>query len=166
MDYIVTELAAFAPERRPFLVMLGQPDAETPTILELAAQRLGAGNFLARTVTPEQVGDYQRAADVFVLASLHEGFGRVFIEALSRGLPCLAHDYAVAREVLADTGFYADFKKPGALAVLWDDALAAATDESARHARHRSAYHRFSWDILALAYVKILRDCAELEPMA
>jgi glycosyltransferase involved in cell wall biosynthesis len=160
MDYVVSELAALAPGRRPFLAMLGQRDAETPAILELAARRLGAGGFLARTVAPEQVGDHHRAADAFVLASLNEGMPRALAEALAQGLPCFAHDYAVAREVLAETGFYGDFRVPGALAGLLANALASGADTAARQARHRSAYQRFSWDVLSGQYAQMLRDCA------
>ena len=164
MDYLVREVAA----RRsplPFLVLLGQPDAESPSIAALAEQLLGIGNFLIRSVSPTEVGDYYAAADVFVLASFHEGFGRVFVEALARGLPCLAHDYAVAREVLAETGFFGDFRAPGALAGLLAGALASGNDEAARRTRHRSAHARFSWDVLAGQYVQMLRDCAALEPI-
>jgi 1,2-diacylglycerol 3-alpha-glucosyltransferase len=159
MDYLVREVAML-PHPRPFLVMLGQHDAESAGLAALAEKSLGRGNFLLRRVSPAEISDYYAAADVFTLASLHEGFGRVLVEALAQGLPCLAHDYAVAREVLAETGFYADFRVPGALAGLLAGALAAGTDSVARQARHRSAHARFSWDVLAEKYVAMLRQCA------
>jgi 1,2-diacylglycerol 3-alpha-glucosyltransferase len=165
MDYLVREVAALS-SPRPFLVLLGQPDEETAGIAALADQLLGMDNFLIRSVAPADVGDYYAAADVFALASLGEGFGRVFIEALSRGLPCLAHDYAVAREVLAETGYYRDFRKPGALADLLGGAQIFGEDEAARQIRHRSAYERFSWDVLTEQYVEMLRQCVMIKSSA
>lgn len=38
----------------------------------------------------ENVEDYYRAADVFVLPSKYEPFGHVYLEALATGLPCIA----------------------------------------------------------------------------
>ncbi len=40
--------------------------------------------------------------DIFVLPSLFEGLGNVFLEALSCGLPCISADYEGASEVLKD----------------------------------------------------------------
>ncbi len=163
MDYLVRELAAL-PAPRPYLLMLGQSEDETASILALAEQSLGHGNFAIRSVRLEEMEQYYQASDLFTLASLQEGFGRVFIEALAHGLPCLAHDYAVAREVLAEKGFYGNFREPGALAGLVLNALALGSAEAARHARHRRAYERFSWDMLGGQYVAMLRQCAAMEP--
>lgn len=159
MDYLVRELAAL-PAPRPFLLMLGQGDDETDHIVALARERLGSNGFAIRSVSHSQMSEHYQAADMFTLPSLHEGFGRVFIEALAHGLPCLAHDYPVAREVLADVGIFGDFRQSGALAGLLGPALTVAGDEAVRQARHRSAYQRFSWEVLAGQYVNMLRDCA------
>ncbi len=161
MDYVITELAALPPPR-PFLAMLGQWEAGSDGLAALAGQSLGLGNFLLRSVPPAAMRDYYAVADGFVLASLHEGFGRVFIEALSCGLPCLAHDYPVAREVLAADGIYGDLRQPGALALLLGLTLANYGDEPARQLRHRHAHARFSWDALRDGYFDMLRRCAAL----
>jgi glycosyltransferase involved in cell wall biosynthesis len=96
MDYVIREIATL-PEPRPYLLLLGQQDAESPEILQLGSRLLGTEHFQIRTVDRNEVADYYIVADVFVLASLHEGFGIVFLEAMSYGLPCLAHDYAITR---------------------------------------------------------------------
>lgn len=47
--------------------------------------------FLGRISRP-QLGEWYRAADLFVLASSYEGFPHVVVEAVMQGLPCLVSD--------------------------------------------------------------------------
>lgn len=156
MDYLIEEIASM-PEPRPFLLLAGQDEAEGAAIRALAAQRLGAGGHAIRAFAPDRMGDVYRASDAFVLASLWESFGRVLVEAQSHGLPCLAHDYPVMRWVLGDEGDIADLRRPGAVRA-WIERLDAAAGSDARRARrHRAAYDRFSWDVLAGRYVAMLR---------
>lgn len=157
IDYLVEELARL-PEPRPFLVLLGHQEPETPSLRALADRSLGKLGHTVRTVAPGEIGAFYRASDVFVLASLGESFGRVLVEAMAHGLPCLAHDYEVARYVLGSHGFLADLSKPGALAGL----LPAAEDADPAGAveRHCFVYENFSWDRLRRPYVEFLQDAA------
>ncbi len=160
MDYVVRELAAL-PEPRPFLVMLGQREEETPRLLELADALLGPDGYAARTVAPAEVSTYYDAADVFVLGSLWEAFGIVMVEALAHGLPCVVHDGPTQRFVLGDEGgALADFTREGALAAALPEVLATAGDEPARARRRRIAHDRFAWDRLAPRYAEMMRRCA------
>ena len=102
--------------------------------------------------------DYYQVADAFVLASLGEGFGRVFLEAMSYGLPCIAHDYEVSRFVLKDEGYFGNFELPSSLASLIPQVL-AQNDENSKYRRHQSIYERFSWDKLCSDYVSMLNSC-------
>jgi 1,2-diacylglycerol 3-alpha-glucosyltransferase len=158
IDHLADEVAPL--EQRPHLVLLGQPEPETPALLRHVRDRLGAGGVTARTVLRADVPAYYRAADMFVLASLHESMGRVLVEALSHGLPVLAHDSHWSRFALADCGWLADLSEPGALAGLVERARAAGDPPGAAEARHRSAYERYAWDRLAPAYVEMVRACA------
>lgn len=161
MDYVVREVAAL-PEPRPYLVLLGQQDEETPDVRALAEALLGAGSYQIRTVPYQNVAKYYQAADVFVLASLAEGFGRVFLEALSWGLPCLAHDCDITRYVLGASGLRADFEQPGSLAGLLRQALAEGGDPAAWQQRRQDAFQRFSWQQLGPEYVAMIQKCAAL----
>lgn len=158
MDYLIRELAAL-PEPRPYLLLLGQQEAQSPEIHQLGNQLLGTESCQIKTVAPDQVVDYYRVADVFVLASLNEGFGRAFLEAMSYGLPCLAHDYEVARFVLGKEGYFANFELIGSLANLMSQVLAESKDESKPYLRYRHIYDRFSWDNLRPTYIKMIQRC-------
>ncbi|MEQ8463058.1 MAG: glycosyltransferase family 4 protein [Coleofasciculus sp. E1-EBD-02] len=159
MDYLIREIAAL-PKPRPYLLLLGQQEAQSPEIHQLGNQLLGTDSFQIKTVAPNQVVDYYRVADVFVLASLNEGFGRVFLEAMSYGLPCLAHDYEIAHFVLGKEGYFANFELTGSLASLISQVLAEGNDESKCHLRHRSIYERFSWDKLRPIYIEMIERVA------
>ncbi len=158
MDYLIREVAAL-PSPRPFLLMLGQQDEETPAVLALAQKLLGEANFAVRTVPWREVHSYYSVSDIFVLASLSEGFGRVFLEAASYGLVCFAHDYDLTRYVLGEYGEFGNFERPSELAALLQNRIDNPEDESKCQARHLDIYKRFSWDVLTSPYVKMIQNC-------
>jgi glycosyltransferase involved in cell wall biosynthesis len=156
LDYVIEELARL-PEPRPFLLLVGQPEAETEGLRSLATELLGDDGHSFRSVPRPEVDLLLRAADVFVLASFAEGLPRALVEATDRGLPVLAHDYGIPRYAMGDHGRLADLHQPGALAGLirageetgWRDPAEA-------EARHRFVYNAFSWDRLRPEYVELL----------
>jgi glycosyltransferase involved in cell wall biosynthesis len=162
MEYLVKELAAL-PEPRPFLVMLGQVESETPAVRATANLFLGSAGYLMRTVSRAEMDDYYRSADVFVLASLHEAFGLSYVEAMSHGLPCLAHDYPVARYVLGSEGYFGDFRRPGALAIRLAAVLNQPDSSTSRLRRHFAVKSRFGWAALAPEYVAMFERCVAEE---
>lgn len=151
MDYIVEEVAALQ-EARPFLIMLGAMDDSSEDIIALATERLGPDGFASRSVPYEEVADYYRAADCFVLASLKEGFGRVYLEALMHGLPVIAHRHPVMEYVLGGEGILLDLSQPGALAPWLTRHGAGQTDHALATRRWHSVANRFAWDALRPAY--------------
>lgn len=158
LHYVIDEVAAL-PAPRPFLLLAGEPDAETPGLRRQADAQLGADGYSMRTVPSDQVGDLYRAADAFVLASLHEMQGRALIEAGGYGLPCLAHDSPIMRFALGDSGSYTDLSQAGALTQLLSDQLGPR--DSVRGAEtHRHVFERFSWERLRPRYVELLRSVA------
>jgi glycosyltransferase involved in cell wall biosynthesis len=158
-SYVIDEVASL-PEPRPFLLLAGQREAETPEVETHAAARLGAHGHKILTVPSERMPDVYRASDAFVLASLWEGSPRALVEALSHGLPCLTHDYPVMIWLMGGHGAAADFTQPGALAGLLAGLRDDDLGEPAREARHASVHERFSWDSLAPRYVEFLRRVA------
>ena len=157
LDYLVRELARLTPPR-PFLVMLGQVEDETPRLLSLADELLGPGGFVARTVPTQEVASYYNAADVFVHVSLWEAFGRVLVEALAHGLACVTHDGPTQRYLLEDHAVYGDLRRDGALAELLPGAIAAAP--AGASARREHVRERYGWGRLAPLYADMLRTAA------
>lgn len=156
LDYVIEELARL-PEPRPFLLLVGQPEAETEGLRSLAAELLGDRGHSFRSVPREEVDLLLSASDVFVLASFAEGLPRALVEAMDKGLPCLAHDYSVPRYAMGSHGMLADLHEPGALAGLLSRGEEAGwRDPAAAEARHRFVYDAFSWDRLRPQYVELL----------
>ena len=154
MDYLIREVAHL-PQPRPYLLMLGQIESESPEIVELANQLLERDRFQIKTVASHQIPDYYQVADAFVLASLSEGLPRVLLESMSYGLPCIAHDYEIARFVLKDEGYFGNFELVGSLASIIPQVLTQNNDDS-KLRRHQSARERFSWDKLRSKYVDMI----------
>jgi glycosyltransferase involved in cell wall biosynthesis len=160
MDYVVRECAAL--ERPVFVLLLGQQDADSREIRLLAEEKLGRGRFAILTVQRQAVYDYYALADVFVLASLREGFGLVFLEALAAGVPVVSHDYDVSRFVLGEQGYLADLSKPGALTLALESLLAQPQTEAARRSRVEYVRQRYEAQNLKESYRGMfLRVCGE-----
>jgi glycosyltransferase involved in cell wall biosynthesis len=151
MDFVINEVANL-PENY-FLLMLGQFEKETDDIISLAKSKL-AGRHLIANVSHEKVMKYYIASDYFVLGSLNEGFGRVIIEALSYGLPCILHDYINAKQVLHQYGNYVNMENEGSLSAFLKEEKLKPNKTELIHA----AYLNYSWDKLANRYIKMISN--------
>ncbi len=76
------------------LTIIGSLERDPETAQQLRdtveANGLGDRITLAGEAQPGSLGEAYAAADLFVLASYHEGYGMVFAEAMAHGLPILA----------------------------------------------------------------------------
>ncbi|MFL5617697.1 MAG: glycosyltransferase family 4 protein [Gemmatimonadaceae bacterium] len=160
-DALIRALAEL-PAPRPFLALLGADGPDAAGVRGLARDLLGDDGFVARAVPHDAIGDYYRAADVFALASLREGFGLAYVEALAHGLPIVAHDTPVTRHLLGDFATLADISPEGALVRALHATLATPSTQAQRVERHASARTRFGWDALREDYVQLLLRVAEL----
>ena len=160
MDYLIKEVAAL-PEPRPFLQLLGAIDKGSSEIVELGNSLLGPDNFSVRSVPYSQVAEYYQVADCFVLCSLKEGFGRVYLEALKHGLPTIAHHFPVMDFVLGDVGIQGDLSREGELTRTLSEQLCHTVDQSSANRRWESVRDRFSWEVLAPEYAQMFRKFAQ-----
>jgi len=160
MHYVVEELSRL-PEPRPFLQLLGAMDDSSREVLALADRLLGPKNYSARSVPYAEVSDFYRAADVFVLGSLREGFGRVYLEALMHGLPVIAHQHPVMDYVLGGQGILGDLSRPHELTALLSRELQTPRDDSTARERWETVRRRFSWPELAEDYLAMFNEVLE-----
>jgi 1,2-diacylglycerol 3-alpha-glucosyltransferase len=160
MHYVVEEVARLR-QPRPFLQMLGALDRSSREIIDLASRLLGEYGYSARSVPYHEVFDFYRAADLFVLGSLKEGFGRVYLEAMMHGLPVIAHKHPVIEFVLGKEGILGDLSRPGELSSLLSRELAFVHDREAAQRRWWSVRNRFCWDELAKEYLEMFKGSAE-----
>jgi glycosyltransferase involved in cell wall biosynthesis len=94
-------------EPRVLLLVAGRPGVQTSALQERVRDlRLGdTVRFLGHRA---DVTDLMAAADVFVFPSLFEGLGGSVIEAMALGLPIVASDIPVLREVIGnEAGIFA-----------------------------------------------------------
>ena len=109
------------------LVVAG--DGDDRPRLESRAADLGVERRVTFTgfVSEATLAELYRRAAVFVMPSLGEGFGLVYLEAMRAGKPCVAARGSAAEEVVADraTGFLVDRDDPEELASVLDRLLAS-----------------------------------------
>ena len=74
---------------------------------KLAAEML-PGRFFRRTFSHDQMPDVYRSADLFLHTKIQESFGNVYVEALSCGIPIVAHDDEVTRWILGEHAVLVD----------------------------------------------------------
>lgn len=152
MDYIINEVAELSnPEL--FLLLVGQKDEESEIITKLGKQKLDQ-NFEVRSVGFDVIQDYYLASDLFCLASLHETFGKVYVEAGLSRLPIFVHDFEVSRIVLDGYAIYGNFNNSGILCNLIKETL---NNELKYDLNKASEYlkYKYSWDILTKQYISM-----------
>lgn len=96
---LVIEALARLPDRPPLVIAGDGPDRAR---LEALAARLGVEARFAGPIGDAALFELYRGARAFVLPSSREGFGLVYLEAMSFGLPCVAANAGGAPEVVRD----------------------------------------------------------------
>jgi glycosyltransferase involved in cell wall biosynthesis len=79
----------------------------------------------------------------------------VYIEALSQGLPVVAHDFMVSRYVLKEYGFYNDLTKEGNLRNTLSEIIKSPLNADQRFQRHQFVYEHYSWEKVKTDYLKL-----------
>jgi glycosyltransferase involved in cell wall biosynthesis len=107
-------------KQHPEIIYKIAGDGDDRARLQKLATDLGVENGVefCGEVTGHQLHDLYSQADIFVLPSQEEGFGIVFLEAMSYGLPVVAARAAATPEVVQDeiTGLLMASGQPGAIA--------------------------------------------------
>ena len=156
MDYIVNEFSKLGNDF--FLLLIGNYEQETSCLEKMISQSITKDKYRILTLEHHEVINYYCAADFFCLASLKEGFGRVYVEASLCNLPVIAHDYEVPREVLGDLGFYSDLTKNGYLVNVIGSIL-NNYDKTLEKVIECKKYckEKYDWDIVIVEYIKMFK---------
>lgn len=122
--------------------------------LTIEGKMLLGERFEIKSVPFEEMPKIYRVADVFTLPSASsEAFGNVLVEAMATGLPVVATDDPIRREIVGDAGILVDptdvdkYSRVlrNALETKWGDKL-------------RKQAEKFSWDNIALRYEELFKD--------
>jgi glycosyltransferase involved in cell wall biosynthesis len=157
------ELAGRLPQL-PDLVIVGD-DLDPLYTEQMRAARAAAGGLAERIqlvgeVPYAEVPRWTAHARLCIFPSYLETFGHPLLEAMAAGVPLVAADIPVSREIAGDAARYADPHDTGALArameeVLGDDALRAELVS-----RGRERVRRFSWDASARLHLALFSALA------
>jgi len=137
------------------------PGAYHPEAAANLAKRLGVSDMIVElgAIPYRQLHQVYACADLYVTPAYTETFAHPLVEAMASGVPVVASDLAVHREICGDVAVY--FSRFSAEAVAQQILQIAQSPETmermARNGRERS--HQFSWK----AHVeKIVELCASL----
>lgn len=159
MDYLIKEFSKILQfDKDHFLILLGEQNSETKIIKTLAKNILPDEKYLIETVEHKEMIYYYSLADVFCLASLKEGFGLVFIEALSVGLPVIAHDDPVMREVISNFGLFGNLENEGVLSKLIIE-CEKYNSNSVKKERKNYVSNKYGWSHLLIHYQELFKSC-------
>jgi glycosyltransferase involved in cell wall biosynthesis len=116
MDHVIREVAQLD---GVYLAIVGQENADTPAIMALGRELLGE-RVVFDKLPHDELPQAYAAADAFVLGSLSEAFGIVYVEAMAAGLPvfCTRHPN---QRLIVQEGVFVDMAVPGALAAALRD---------------------------------------------
>ncbi len=123
---------------------------------------LGETGRANRFPSDRVIGLY-KAADIFALPSVSEGFGLVAIEAMAAELPVVASDIGGLRHIISDgeNGLLCTVASPESMAA----AIGRVLDE--RDLRYRltagaqQTVERYDWNKVTLDYLHLYRDLIE-----
>lgn len=115
IDMLLTEFAAIR-DPNVMLVVAGGRESDTDEIIAHGTALLGDRVRFLPDVPRANMPDLYRSADMFALASLHEMFGIVLVEAMASGLPVVCHDAPNFRVIVGPAGEFHDVSVTGGLA--------------------------------------------------
>jgi glycosyltransferase involved in cell wall biosynthesis len=151
-------------ERHPEAQLIVVGDGPLSERLQSHAADLGVRDSVTFTghVSRTDVYGVLKQATVAAFPSLYEGFCVAAVEAMAAGLPVVASDIEVLREVVGDPGVFVDPEDAGALAAALVDLLERPErrERLAAEARQR-ARTTFSLDRTAREYCNIYTQVAE-----
>ncbi len=129
------------------LVIVGWGGEKKEEIIELGKTLLGR-NFEVVSAANEKMPGFYRKADVLAFPTVPwESFGIAMVEAMASGLPVVAADDPIRREIVGEAGAFVDPADTEAYAGALKKALATNWGD-----KPRMQAEKFSWDKIAKEY--------------
>lgn len=161
IDYIIEEMALIEDDRFK-LLLVGQPEPDTPFLKELARKKLGErASWL--TLPPEGVHRALFASDAYVIASVNEVFGAATIEAALAELPIVCHPNEGTRYILGDHCGTLDLEGAGVLAERLKELKANPPERHYLKEVRARVEENFSEDILSKKFAHSIIQLASNE---
>ncbi len=140
---LLAALARMSPDT-VLLIVGGDPFGDGETRLPALAQALGVADRARFLGIRHDVPDLLGASDLFVMPSLWEGLGLVFLEAMAVSLPVVASNISAIPEVVEDgtSGWLVPPGDPDALAAAVTEAMGADDERRRRGEAGRARLDR------------------------
>ncbi len=150
---IDTVIRAVACLSKGSLLLIGSGDKKQEEFIDnLGRKLLGKNRFLRLTVRHKEIPSYYRAGDLFTLVSeSSEAFGIVYLEAMASGLPVVATDDSLRREIIGRAGLF--IKNPEE-SQKYASVLEKALKMNWQNKPRKQA-EKFSWDKIAKKYEEV-----------
>jgi len=149
----------------PDLLIIG--DDQDPTYSEkMRAAKEESGEFAENihvlgNVPYADIQSYYAAAEIFVFPSYLETFGHPLLEAMASGLPTVAADIPVFREVAGDAVLYCDPHNASDLAEAMEEALFKPGVAKTLTKRGAERVKHFSWERSANGLLRLFQEVWE-----
>ncbi len=161
IDEVATLSSRFAPLRlcassSPHLLLAGATTDDTAFIEHYAHDQLGSNVTILKDQPFDSMPAIYQSMDLYVHTAPEEVFGICFLEAMSCGIPVVAHHCPRLEYVVGEGGWLVDVLKKGFLAEQWpviEEKLPAASLRSRGHVEAN-----FSWQAVYEAYMNMYRD--------
>lgn len=131
------------------LLIIGKGEDESK--LQSMAEQLMPGRFKIISAPYDQIPQYYNQVDIFTYPTVPwESFGIVLLEAMASGLPVVATDDPIRREIVAKAGLFVDPTDT----LAYSRALSTALGQKWGNIPRQQA-EKFSWDLVADKYFKL-----------
>ena len=148
-----------------YLILLGEECADTATLRQQVAAANMNHRVLMQQVPHPQLGNWYKAADVFVLCSPKESFGLAMVEAMYHGLPVICRPFTESKYVLQNQACFNEMHTAEALAAAIRQQLNNSPTAAEKAQRSSFIQQRYSWASLAPQYRQMLETIAgKIEP--
>jgi alpha-1,3-mannosyltransferase len=170
IDRIIDLFAAVAPEFPNLdLVVAGPEEKQTSEILRRKSAGLGLANRIrfVGALPAEDLASLVAAADLFISAAPHEGFGITTVEALSAGVPVMVTRTGVHDQVVksgSNGWFWSGKADSEAVAILRDGLLLPYERLVEMRNSARESAVPFDWSLTTDKYERVLESACRENP--